>query len=135
MAASTRASDGVSNPHINTILGLARRAPKARPTTPPQAARAGASHAGVHHQTDVVPLEEDAADRAPRLLLHQHLLRVVHDEVHVLVEAKDPALDAQVRLLVQPHLHAIPVLQVPKDLVDGEGHDLLELLVADRHGC
>merc|ERR1719409_2052167 len=93
------------------------------------------SDACVHHQADVVTLQKNAADSPPSLLLHLNLFGIVDDKVHVLVEAQNSSFNSQVGLLVEPDLNARPVLQVAKDLIDRQGHDLLQLLVANRHGC
>lgn len=63
-----------------------------------------------------LPKHDIPGDRSPLIDLH-----------------RPPA--TTLRLLVQPHLHAVPILQIPEDLVDRQGHNLLKLLVADRHGC
>ena len=89
-------------------------------------------------ERDVVALEHDPADLLPRPLLEVHLGRVVHHQVHELVEADDVALDARVDVLVEPAEDALPVLQEAEDQVDGLHHHLLDLLsalVTGRHGA
>ena len=87
-------------------------------------------------ERDVVAFEHDPTDLLPRPLLEVHLGRVVHDQVHELVEADDVALDARVDILVEPAKDAFPVLQEAEDEVDGLHHHLLDLratLVTGRH--
>jgi len=87
---------------------------------------------GVHglDERDVVALEHDPSQLLPAVRLHVHLDGVVQHEVHVLVEAHDAAVDAQVHLLVEPDLDAGAVLQVAEDEVDGLNHHFLHLLSA-----
>eukprot|EP00928_Gymnodinium_smaydae_P051273 TRINITY_DN347_c0_g3_i2.p1 TRINITY_DN347_c0_g3~~TRINITY_DN347_c0_g3_i2.p1 ORF type:complete len:121 (-),score=10.97 TRINITY_DN347_c0_g3_i2:25-387(-) len=92
------------------------------------------SDASVHHEANVVALEKDAPDRTASLLLDLNLLRVIYNQIHVLIESQDAPFDSKIRLLVQPNLHPRAVLQVPKNLIDRESHDLLKLFVAERHG-
>mmetsp|Transcript_74175 Transcript_74175/g.141259 ORF Transcript_74175/g.141259 Transcript_74175/m.141259 type:complete len:134 (+) Transcript_74175:102-503(+) len=93
------------------------------------------SDSRVHHEADVVTFQKDAANGTACPLLHLDLLSIVHNEIHVLVETQDPALDPQICLFMEPNLDPVTVLQVSEDLVDGESHDFLQLLVANRHGC
>ena len=78
----------------------------------------------------VVAFEHDPPDLLPRSLLKVHLCRIVHDQVHELVEADDMALDSRIDVLVEPAKDAFPVLQEAKDQIDGLYHHLLDLLAA-----
>ena len=61
----------------------------------------------VANERDVIALEDDPADLlACATLLHVDLFGLVEDRVHVLIEANDLALNAQVRILEEPDLHA-----------------------------
>ena len=72
----------------------------------------------VAYKCDVVALEDDAADLpAGPALLEVDFLCLVEHGVHVLVEADDLPLDAQVRVLVEPDLHSRLRLE---ELVDQE---------------
>ena len=72
----------------------------------------------VAYERDVIALEDDSADLlACAALLHVDLLGLVEDRVHVLIEANDLALNAQVRILEEPDLHAGLGLE---ELVDQE---------------
>ena len=72
----------------------------------------------VAYERDVIALEDDPADLlACAALLHVDLLGLVEDRVHVLIEANDLALNAQVRILEEPDLHAGLGLE---ELVDQE---------------
>eukprot|EP00307_Rebecca_sp_RCC1486_P001825 CAMPEP_0119417400 /NCGR_PEP_ID=MMETSP1335-20130426/15705_1 /TAXON_ID=259385 /ORGANISM="Chrysoculter rhomboideus, Strain RCC1486" /LENGTH=103 /DNA_ID=CAMNT_0007442575 /DNA_START=346 /DNA_END=653 /DNA_ORIENTATION=+ len=85
-----------------------------------------------HQEGDIVALEQDAANVSSRLLLAVHLFSVIKHKVHKLVEADDAPFDAQIGLLVEPHLYPRLVLQVPEDQVNGLGHHFLN---APAHGC
>ena len=54
---------------------------------------------------DVVPLQHDPLQGLACLPLQVDLYSFVQDEVHVLVEPGDNALDASVNIFVQPDLH------------------------------
>ena len=47
-----------------------------------------------------------------------YLFGVLHNEIHVLVETDDVAFDPSVDVLVQPHRHSRPVLQIAEDQID-----------------
>jgi len=79
---------------------------------------------------DVVTLEHDAFQGLAGVTLQVDLDSVVQDQVHVLVEPGDDALNPGVDILVQPHSHNCTVLEVSKDEVDGLHHHLLNLLSA-----
>ena len=66
-------------------------------------------------ERDVVAFEHNSPDLLPRPLLEVHLGRVVHDQVHELVEANDVALDTRIDILVKPAKYAFPVLQETED--------------------
>ena len=72
----------------------------------------------VAYERDVIALEDDPANLlACAALLHVDLFGLVEDRVHVLIEANDLALNAQVRILEEPDLHAGLGLE---ELVDQE---------------
>ena len=72
----------------------------------------------IANERDVIALEYDPADLlACAALLHVDLFGLVEDRVHVLIEANDLALNAQVRILEEPDLHAGLGLE---ELVDQE---------------
>ena len=85
----------------------------------------------IANERDVIALEYDPADLlACAALLHVDLFGLVEDRVHVLIEADDLALDAQVRVLEQPDLH--PGLSL-EELVDQELYkSKLSLLTYNR---
>jgi len=82
---------------------------------------------GVDHHCDVVSLQQNTTDGLGGPLLEVDFLGVIKDQVHVLVEPDNHALDPEVGVLVQPDLHPVLVLKKPEDQSDGLGHDLLEL--------
>lgn len=79
----------------------------------------------VLYKRDVVPFHHDASQMLPGVQFGVVLLGFVQHEVHVLIEADDVPFDAEVYVLVQPHLDPRPVLQVSEDQVDGLHHHLL----------
>ena len=48
-----------------------------------------------------------------------HLLCVIHDEVHILVEPDDVAFDARVDVFEEPNRDSRSILKVPENQVDG----------------
>ena len=60
----------------------------------------------VADECNVVAFDDDAAYFSSGPFLPVHFGGLVEHHVHELVEADDFALDAQVRVLVQPHFHA-----------------------------
>jgi len=69
--------------------------------------RSGGSHGGRELDgRDAVALEQNPPDKGACVLLGVQLLGVVEHEVHVLVEANQPALNAQVQVLVEHDLHS-----------------------------
>ena len=72
----------------------------------------------VAYERDVIAHEDDPANLlACAALLHVDLFGLVKDRVHVLIEANDLALNAQVCILEEPDLHAGLGLE---ELVDQE---------------
>ena len=69
-------------------------------------------------------LEENSADSTLSLPLDQNLICIIYHKVHVLVETKNSAHDV---VFVEPNLHPISLLDVTEDLIDGWGHNLLQL--------
>merc|ERR1719454_1620377 len=85
---------------------------------PPHDCYSRRSDASVHHQTYIVPLQQNAANGAACLLLHLNLFSIINYQVHVLIETQDASLDSQIGLLVKPNLNTIPILQVAEYLID-----------------
>ena len=73
-------------------------------------------------------LEENSSDSPPSLLLDQNLICIIYHRVHVLVETINSAPYSHV-FFVDPDLHTISLLEVAEDLIDGLGHNILQLFV------
>ncbi|KZV46287.1 hypothetical protein F511_22193 [Dorcoceras hygrometricum] len=86
----------------------------------------------IHHQSDIITFQQNPPKLLPGLLLDTHLLRVIQNQIHVLVEPNDAALDSQILLLEKPYLDASFALKKPEDQVDGLGHYPLDFRA--RHG-
>lgn len=91
------------------------------------------SASGLEHQRDAVALQEYAPQWPTGLLLDRDFFGIFKDNVHVLVETENPPFYPRVLHLVDHYLHANLVLETSEDLVDGQGHDLLQPAVAHRH--
>eukprot|EP01122_Echinamoeba_exundans_P012114 TRINITY_DN5004_c0_g1_i1.p1 TRINITY_DN5004_c0_g1~~TRINITY_DN5004_c0_g1_i1.p1 ORF type:complete len:183 (-),score=6.86 TRINITY_DN5004_c0_g1_i1:36-584(-) len=87
--------------------------------------------ASIHHQSNVVSLEQNATDFSSSVLFSVNLLSIIQGQVHVLVKSQKDALNAKVGLFVQPHLDSSFGLVEAKHQVDGSRHRLLYSL---RHG-
>lgn len=59
-----------------------------------------------HQKRDIVALEQDPPEGLARHLLDAQLLRIIEHQVHVLVKANDPPLDAEIGVLIEPNLDA-----------------------------
>lgn len=80
------------------------------------------------YQCNVVAFKHYSTQLSSILRFHVILLCVVQNQIHVLIESDNVTLDSEIHVLIKPHLHSGPVLEVSEDEVDRLDHHLLHFL-------
>ena len=94
-----------------------------------------ALRANILDQGYVVTLHQNSSNTLPLTPLDVNLLRVIKNQIHVLIKTDDMALNSEILLVKQPHLDPGSVLEEPEDQVDGLDHEFLDLLLTTSSEC